>query len=78
MPTPQYHLPARSGERDAPRPGRFADIVQLRYRVLYDTREDRDRQQVASLSSMFSVLALVLASVGIYGVMVLSVAQRIR
>jgi predicted permease len=53
-------------------------LVAVRTQQAQIDEELADERLLVSLSSIFGVLALVLASVGIYGVMALSVAQRNR
>jgi predicted permease len=53
-------------------------LVAVRTQQAQIDEELADERLLVSLSSIFGVLALVLASVGIYGVMALSVAQRSR
>lgn len=53
-------------------------LVRVRTQQAQIDEDLADERLLVSLSSIFGVLALVLASVGIYGVMALSVAQRTR
>jgi predicted permease len=53
-------------------------LVRVRTQQAQIEEDLADQRLLVSLSSVFGVLALVLASVGIYGVMALSVAQRTR
>jgi predicted permease len=53
-------------------------LVRVRAQQAQIDEDLADERLLVSLSSIFGVLALVLASVGIYGVMALSVAQRTR
>jgi len=53
-------------------------LVRVRTQQAQIDEELADERLLASLSSIFGVLALVLAAVGIYGVVTLSVAQRTR
>src|SRR3954462_5838356 len=53
-------------------------LVAVRTQQAQIDQDLADQRLLVSLSSIFGVLALVLASVGIYGVMALSVAQRTR
>ena len=53
-------------------------LVSVRTQQAQIDEDLADERLLVSLSSIFGVLALVLASVGIYGVMALSVAQRTR
>jgi predicted permease len=53
-------------------------LVRVRTQQTQIDEDLADERLLVSLSSIFGVLALVLASVGIYGVMALSVAQRTR
>ena len=53
-------------------------LVRVRTQQAQIDEDLADERLLVSLSSIFGVLALVLASAGIYGVMALSVAQRTR